>query len=197
MKFSSAETVTMVTIADAFLQPPSPQHPRHLHHRGADTLTIAAAATTAPRSSPPPFFPSFSRRMPNTNGLRAHTRPSELHAVYKSRRSCERDRVCVCVLGVRVWALARMGGAGARPITAPNRGFYYCHRAARPTPFAPPQQRATDSPSPRSVSTRCFVILHYYYYYIPILLYRMWTRISAPGEYIRRTLYIGTYIGHR
>lgn len=145
MKFSAAETVTMVTIADAF----PPQHP-------------AICTVTAP----PPQLYSYCTALRysfcdarRTQTSRAHTRARTLHAVYKSAGLCARAieynimivRVCTARMSVRVWALARMGGAGARPITAPNRGFYYCHRAAtRRSPAASrrPAAAARDRRSP-------------------------------------------------
>lgn len=100
-----------------------------------------------PIPPPPPSPPQllYTRRRPlfvlfathaETQTARSHTRAHYMR--FTCRRGCVRalERQCAGFVRVyarkrvRVWALARMGGVGVWPITAPNRGFYYCHRAA-------------------------------------------------------------------
>jgi len=125
---------------------------RHLHRRAPPQLYYCTA----------PALRSFcdARR---TQTARAHTRAHITRGLQVDGVVCARDWVyeCTCVraMSVRVCALARMGGAGARPITAPNRGFYYCHRAvARRSPTVPrrPSAAASDQRGhpPRGISTR-------------------------------------------
>jgi len=142
------------------------------------------------------YFPSSSRRMPNTNAACAHTHARANYTRFTSRRGRVRAIECACVYSRTCVSCCPNGWSrcAANHCTQPRFLLLpprCTAHAVRPYHAAAAESDRRSPTLPRSVSIRHFAVLYYYYTPIGTVISDVNADIRPGGIFVAHCIHIG------